>query len=328
MDRISVIVPVYNIEEYLDECVKSLISQTYEDLEIILIDDGSTDSSGSICDYYAQKDTRIKVIHKENGGLSSARNAGFDASTGRYISFVDGDDMLSRFTYEHCAGLIEKYKCDCVQFSYSVTTMDDALNTHETVNVYEGKEILEKYLYESTHTGSYSVCRCLFRENVLKGIRFREGKINEDIDFKYLALSNCRKMCCTNLKLYYYRQRKSSLSTGGLSQKDFDLYDAASELYELTRSEMYGKIAFLGEVKKKRTAFSLLAKIAYYGIADKDIDKQSIVKKLTQEHRKNIIWLIKAPLPISRKILCILFAINYSFSEKLIKLYKVYSGGI
>lgn len=323
MDKISVIVPIYNVEDYLDECVNSLINQTYKSLEIILVDDGSSDSSGQICDSYQKKDSRINVIHKENGGLSSARNAGIDVCTGKYISFVDGDDRIYSNAYEHCISLMKKYNCDCIQYSYSVSPEDDSDDLDETVKIYEGKDILNCYLYDSTRTGSYSVWRCLFSKSLIGKVRFREGKINEDIDFKYKVLCNSARMGITDCKLYYYRQREESLSTGGLKQKDFDLYDAASELSLLTRDETYGDIAFLGEVKKNRTAFSLLSKIAYYGIEDKNLDKRSIVRKLTREHRKGMLLLLKAPLPLNRKILCILFAIDYSLAECLIKLYKI-----
>ena len=98
--RISVIVPVYNVEQYLPRCVESILAQTYENLEILLVDDGAKDGSGAICDAYARQDERVKVIHKENGGLSSARNAGIDASTGEYLSFVDSDDWIEPDMYE------------------------------------------------------------------------------------------------------------------------------------------------------------------------------------------------------------------------------------
>ena len=108
--RISVIVPVYNVEQYLPRCVESILAQTYENLEILLVDDGTKDNSGAICDAYARQDARVKAIHKKNGGLSSARNAGIDASTGEYLSFVDSDDWIEPDMYEKMMALMEKYR--------------------------------------------------------------------------------------------------------------------------------------------------------------------------------------------------------------------------
>ena len=107
--KISVIVPVYNVEAYLPRCVESIMAQTYQNLEIFLVDDGTKDNCGAICDAYARQDNRVRVIHKENGGLSSARNAGIDASTGEYLSFVDSDDWIEPDMYEKMMGLMEKY---------------------------------------------------------------------------------------------------------------------------------------------------------------------------------------------------------------------------
>ena len=107
--RISVIVPVYNVEQYLPRCVESILAQTYENLEILLVDDGTKDNSGAICDAYARQDARVKAIHKKNGGLSSARNAGIDAATGEYLSFVDSDDWIEPDMYEKMMALMEKY---------------------------------------------------------------------------------------------------------------------------------------------------------------------------------------------------------------------------
>lgn len=115
MDKISVIVPVYNVEDYLEECINSILGQTYKNLEIILVDDGSTDNSSKICDIYEKKDKRIKVIHKENGGLSSARNEGLKYRTGEYISFVDSDDFIDKTMYEKLYSAIKKYDADVVR---------------------------------------------------------------------------------------------------------------------------------------------------------------------------------------------------------------------
>lgn len=320
---ISVIVPVYNVEKYLKRCVDSLIKQTYKNLEIVLIDDGSKDSSGKLCDEISKIDKRILVLHKSNGGLSSARNTGIKIATGEYITFIDSDDWLELDTYEYCMNLIKSNQADCIEFNtIMVKNTNPIIQKKEKLQIFEGKDILEYYVLSSTKTGSYSVCRCLFPRDAIKKLRFREGKVNEDIDFKYKVLKNCKKIVVSNLYKYYYFQSGNSLSTGGLKKKDFDLYEASEILYELTCKENYKNISFLGEVKKVRTAFSLLCKIAYYGISDEFTNKDDIVKQLIKEHKRNIFILIKAPIPLSRKILSLLFGVNFKFTVLCVRTIK------
>lgn len=320
---ISVIVPVYNVEKYIERCVNSLVNQTYKNIEIILVDDGSKDSSGQLCDQLSEKYSIIKVVHKKNGGLSSARNAGILRATGDFITFLDSDDWLELDTYQYCLDLMEKYKSDCIEFDTIMVKNEDPISQREEmIRCYDGKEILQYYLLSSTKTGSYSVCRCLFPKLAIENLSFREGKINEDIDFKYKALSKCSRLVVSNLYKYHYYQSGNSLSIGGLKKRDFDLYEASDALVELTNNEKYGKIAYLGNVKKARTAFSLLSKIAYCGFSDSSLDRKKVIKKLTKENRHNIWILLNAPIPFSRKILALLFAANYGIASICVKIGK------
>lgn len=315
---ISVIIPVYNVEKYLIRCVNSVRKQTYRNLEIILVDDGSTDGSGKLCDKLENEDPRIQVIHKENGGLSSARNAGLEAAGGKFIGFVDSDDWIARDTYEYLLNLLIDNRADIAQidFKYASEYTMSVSNEKEEIKVFRDKAILQNYMTTTTTTtGSYSVCRCLFKKSVLEGIVFRVGKINEDIDYKYKALSGCGKYVESNLKKYFYFQSTGSLTTSGLTRRDFDLYDAAESIYNLTKNEIYGTIAFLGEVKKARTAFSLLCRIAYYGVSDTSINRNSIVRKLTREHRKNLGILLCSPMKMSRKLIAVGLAVHISTVE-------------
>ncbi|WP_455614573.1 glycosyltransferase family 2 protein [Bacteroides congonensis] len=322
--KVSVIIPVYKVEQYLDRCVRSLLGQTYGNMEIILVDDGSPDDCPRLCDEYAFKYDNIKVIHQSNRGLSGARNEGLLASTGDYISFVDSDDWIEEDTISYCMSLIYTNGADAIQ--YEILNVSKESKFHqpaEHIDIYKGKDILQYYLDSSTRkSGGYAVCRCLFSSRLAKKYEFRLGKLNEDIDYKYKVLSECNLLVVSNQYKYHYWQGGDSLSTGGLKNKDFDLYDAGNLLAELTANEMYGNIRFLGEVKRARTPFSLLCKIAYYGIADKNIDKKQTVAKLISEHRSFLWTLLKAPIPFSRKILSILFAINYKLAEAFIKIAK------
>lgn len=325
MNKISVIIPVYNVEKYLRRCVDSILNQTYKNLEVILVDDGSPDGCPAICDEYANQEVRVRVVHKINGGLSSARNAGLEVVSGDFVTFVDSDDWIELDTYEYCIRLLEKHQAECVQYEIRLTDSPEnhASQPKEQVDVYEGKDVLQYFMHRSTiASGGYSVCGGIYQRGLLDGFRFREGKINEDIDYKFKVMQRCRKLIVTNQKKYNYFQSGDTISAGGLKKKDFQLREAAELLCDMASKESYGTIAFLGEVKKARTAFSLLSKIAYFGIADSTIDKRQTVKGLTAEHRKNVGTLLKAPIPMSRKVLAVMFAINYKITETAIRLAK------
>ena len=199
--KVSLIIPVYNVEKYLHRCVDSVLNQTYKDIEVVLVDDGSQDGCPAICDEYTHKDNRLTVIHKVNGGLSSARNAALDSCLkGDFVTFVDSDDWIENDTIEYCVNLIKAYDADVVEYCCE-ETRDYKEHVHqpkEKLEVFEGKAILE----ENLRREGYSVCMCLFKRDLFDGLRFREGKINEDIDFKYKALQRCKRMVYSNQKKY------------------------------------------------------------------------------------------------------------------------------
>ena len=324
--KISVIVPVFNVECYLSRCVMSLINQTYKNIEIILVDDGSSDTTPELCEEFVRMDSRVKTLHKKNGGLSSARNAGLSFVTGDFVTFVDSDDWLALDTFEYCLGLIDKYGADAVEYEYLYVSGENDVVTcrKEKVNVYQGKDILQFFMLSTTKRGNYSVCVCLFKRNVLEDLSFRDGKIAEDGDFKYKAYQKCKTLVASNQRKYFYFQSGSSISTGGLKKKDFDLYDAVEELSLLSEAEIYGDIRRLGRVKKARTSLSFLCKIAYFGISDNKLDKEEIVKKLVIDNRSNLWTLLFSPIPFNRKLLSIMFAISYPMTESCIYLAKKY----
>lgn len=321
---ISIIIPVYNVEKYLDRCINSVIKQTYKNLEIILIDDGSKDLSGVICDNWAKQDSRIVVIHQNNAGLAAARNKGLEIATGSYYGFVDSDDWIATDMYEYCMSLINLYNVDAVEIGYKAVSNENQKNENpnEIIAIYKLEQILEYFMTTTTTTGSYSVWRCLFKRNILSSIRFRDGKINEDIDYKYMALAICSSIVISNQVKYFYYQSGNSLSSGALKQKDYDLYDAAEALYRLTTQSQSVIVRKLGKVKRARTDFSLLCKIAFYGIADPSIDRKSTVKQLTRNLRKNLMILLDSPIPFSRKLMAIVLCIHIKLLEFPLKVYK------
>jgi len=325
---ITVIVPVYNVEKYLQRCIDSLLNQTYPNIEIILVNDGSTDRSWEICQDYASSYSSVRALKKTNGGLSSARNFGLNSARGEYIGFIDSDDWVAPDMYEYLYRLIADNSANAAQVEYELAYDDSHEFTRkkEHLDIVDSRvSILEYYMEQSTQTGLYSVCICLFTSSLAQKYKFREGKTSEDMDYKYNVLSECNRFVSSNLPKYHYFQAGSSISSGKLIKKNFELYESAEVLYNLTLNEDSSKIEYYGRVKKARTAFSLLSRAAFYGVSE-EIDK-SMLTALVKEHRKNISLLLKAPLPFSRKIAACLLAINYNLASNVAKLYRKIARG-
>lgn len=223
---VSIIVPVYNIENYLPRCAESLLGQTYKDLEILLVDDGSKDGSGASCDSYAAKDSRVRVIHKENGGLSDARNAGLDAARGEWVLFVDGDDYLAPDAVERLLPFAEG---DFVQFHYQETDgtwLPGEQTANETVYT-DPKEMFAR-LYEKG--GVYaSSCTKLWNRQVFEGVRFQKGTLHEDEELLNRVLPKCKKAVYTDLVLYGYVMRSGSIVHSDFKPKQMDIFPIMEE---------------------------------------------------------------------------------------------------
>ena len=223
---ISIIVPIYNVEKYVEKCIESIISQTYKNLEIILVDDGSPDNSGVICDEYAQKDSRIKVIHKENGGLSSARNVGLDIASGEYISFIDSDDYISPRFVEIMYEVSQKYNLEIVQCSFTRNeaeiSNDECGDGEYDIEILSGEQALERLNNIKYYETYVIACNKLYKTKIYKNLRFPFGKVNEDAFTAYLAFDRCSKIAILSDKMYYYRIYPSSIMQKPFSIKRYD----------------------------------------------------------------------------------------------------------
>ena len=236
--KISVIVPVYNVEKYLSRCVDSILGQTFSDLEVILVNDGSGDSSGSICDSYAAKDSRIRVIHKENGGLSSARNAGIDAASGEYLAFVDSDDWIEPEMYETMLALTEKYGADLVCGGrYDV----DGGTGERTVGLCPVKEesispeemVGRIFLWEGCDS---SACDKLYHRSLFETFRYPEGKVCEDVPTTYKIVLKAGSVALCDKTFYNYYHRPDSITTDTvISEKTFHFSQHTAEIYPYIR---------------------------------------------------------------------------------------------
>lgn len=221
---VSIIVPVYNIEKYLSRCVDSLRGQTCKDIQILLVDDGSTDGSGALCDAFAAEDPRIQVIHKPNGGLSDARNAGLDAATGEWILFVDGDDYLATEAVQRLLDATQP-DADFVQFHY-FETEDTAWapDPNQLANPVICEELpkMWQWLYDKGGVAASS-CTKLWKRRVFEDVRFKKGILHEDEELMNRVLPRCRKVIYTDLVLYGYVMRSGSIVHSGFKPKSMDV---------------------------------------------------------------------------------------------------------
>jgi len=236
---ISVIVPVYNVEKYLNNCVESIINQTYKNLEIILVDDGSTDNCPQICDEWAKKDDRIKVIHKKNGGAASARNDGLGFATGDYIAFVDGDDYLSADMYEKLMNLIVSYNADAAACAivresangYREVWADGSLCEFDTRS-------LLKWVGEAEGILPVSPCNKLFSANTVKSIRFDENfKYAEDVLFNFEVAMNVKKLVLKSEPLYHYINNSDSVSHISFDENRFDEHRVMDKIFAIVKDD-------------------------------------------------------------------------------------------
>lgn len=214
MDRkISVIVPVYKVEQYLNRCIQSIVNQSYNDLEIVLVDDGSPDECPAICDSWAERDQRIKVIHKENGGLSSARNAGLDIATGDYIAFVDSDDYAASNMFEIMLDAAIRNNVDvacCGRVRVSTASKVEMFTLPEE-QVFTGEEAIKQLLIGGAI--EEAAWDKLYKADIFDKRRFPDGEINEDIVQTIEILGACRQIVHVGRALYYYCENKNSITT-------------------------------------------------------------------------------------------------------------------
>lgn len=224
---VSVIVPIYKVEAYLKNCVDSIIRQTYSVLEIILVDDGSPDKCGQICDDYAAQDKRVRVIHKKNGGLSDARNVGIDVAKGKYITFIDSDDYVAEDYVEVLLKSMLSEKADisiCRLKATSKLNEDLKWKKNDSVAVYSSIEALEKMLY--ARELSTSACGRLFRIELFEKVRFPLGKYSEDLFTIYKTMLNANKIVSIGREAYFYYTRPGSITNEQFSLRHLDTLEA------------------------------------------------------------------------------------------------------
>jgi len=226
MHLISVIIPIYNVELHLKQCVDSVVNQTYENIEIILVDDGSTDECPKICDNYGLKDKRIQVIHKINGGLSSARNAGLDVARGKYVGFIDGDDSIESDMYEsllHASLADEAEISMCGRYYVSENGLSPFFTMSEKA-IWEKDEVIKNIL--TWNNIDCSVCDKLFNIEIFEDLRFPYGRITEDVFLFPQILKFVKRIAHIGSPKYLYTIRPNSISKSTVSKSSLDMLDS------------------------------------------------------------------------------------------------------
>lgn len=231
-ELISVIVPVYKVEQYLGRCIESIQNQTYRNLEIILVDDGSPDQCGQICDNYMQNDSRIRVIHKTNGGLSDARNAGIQIARGNYLGFIDSDDYIAPDMFAHLYQLLVDNKADISICSAVVVSEDGQaeFTNGDLTKVLTGEDILSQMIYRNLFT--VNTWNKLYKRNLFDNIRFPKGMLYEDLatTYKLMDISDC--VVCSNAQKYAYVQRSGSIMNQTGLKMNPDKVEILSEMWQ------------------------------------------------------------------------------------------------
>lgn len=286
-DLVTIIIPVYNVEKYLDKAVQSAVNQTYKNIEIYLVDDGSKDDSGKKCDLWMTKDDRIRVIHKENGGLSSARNAALDVCVGDYIYFMDSDDYIDEKAIELMLEVVYKTGARMIEAPFihvyeNKTSVRAAL---EDVKIMNTVEAIKFDL--GAGGGAVSSCSKLFVKDIFSNYRFAEGKLNEDHFSIVDLLSMAQDIAVEPKPLYYYYHRQNSITTKSFSRKSLDDLEAAQKNYELIKSQFPEAM----NVAEFRLDFSTLKIIDKIMLSEPIVEKELLNALINdvKKHKRRIL---------------------------------------
>lgn len=259
--KVSIIVPVYKVEQYLNDCVSSILSQTYKNLEVILVDDGSPDRSSQMCDEWAKMDFRVRVIHKSNGGLSSARNAGLDVATGEYINFCDSDDIIDSMMIKTLVDLHQQYKsdiveCESVQYCDGRETVIPQYHKADEITHFSNVDFLSNLLQVKCDC---SVCNKLFIREQINNYRFVTGKTNEDILLLLEMMESCSSITHINKGYYKYRVNPNSI-THLFNESSLDLFYNTCYIRNIVYLK-YPELSVVANNRLVRISWMLISKL-------------------------------------------------------------------
>lgn len=286
---VSVIVPVYNVEKYLDRCIQSIFAQTYKNLEIILVDDESPDRCPELCDQYAEIDSRVRVIHKKNGGLSDARNYGIDQAKGEYIVFVDSDDYIES---ELCAECLKCFdyddKIDIVSFGFRRVTdsKQSGIQGTGSIKVYENLEAFQCYINRVQFT--HMVCDKMFRHSLFDGVRFIYKRLAEDMAITYWLFGKARKVCHLDFIFYDYYYRESSIMGQQSLKLVLNTYEGECEAYQYGNKH-YPMLQYDNDVRFLNQSMKTYLKLLkLFPDNDTSCEKEWITKNIQEIDKNNL----------------------------------------
>ena len=287
---ISIIIPVYNVEDYLHYAIESLEKQTYKNFEIILVNDGSTDDSGKLCDEYSEKYSNVRVFHKENGGLSDARNFGVQQAKGEFLTFLDPDDYLEVYSLELLAGIQEMYDCDIVSTRVKATELYNVYSNHylteenfKNVVIMDRDVFLEEAFYDKVAT--VSACGKLYRKSILE-IPFPKGRIYEDLYIISEHVGKANKIVHTPLQIYNYYKRQGSIVNSKFTSKQYDFFDAIAYNRQVIREKFNNVDKLVTAINAKEVIGSFKIIGSAYKTSISDVYK---IRKLIKENCSNIL---------------------------------------
>ena len=301
MPQISVIVPVYKVEEYLDRCVQSILDQSFEDLEVILIDDGSPDRCPAMCDEWAKRDSRITVLHQKNGGASAARNAGLRVAQGEYIGFVDSDDWIEPGMYGSMYELIKANDADMVICEMQRQEKKNK-SMAERVELWGQKKCLDHFFRVNGEEDTHCIWNRLIKKEILEDFFFIEGKMNEDVHACYCFAVRCKKAVYTNAPYYHYTFNVNGVTNNRFTVKKMDLLYVWDKVRGLVASEVPEYLQVCDR-NIERARFTLLAKMYFDGYDKNCVELKNIKIKLKKSVRENYWKLIRWRMPFNRKVL-------------------------
>jgi glycosyltransferase involved in cell wall biosynthesis len=316
-DLISIIIPVYNVEKYLENCLNSVINQSYANLEIILVDDGSTDNSSKICDEYKKKDDRIKIIHKKNGGLSEARNIGIENSNGKYITFIDSDDTVELNYLEYLYKLIIENDADMsVCYFNIVNGKIKKISLSENKKIYSSKEALKEMLLNNFPV---SATAKLFKTEYFRDIKFPSGKLYEDNGTTYKLIIKSKKICVSNARKYNYFIRKNSITNSKMNSRKFDYIELVDkECDEII--QLYPTLNEFCIIAKANSRLSVIRQIICSSNRNEFKDDELKLKKYFKVNKKKIVKSKYCPKKL--KISIYLLNINTLLFKKGAEIYE------
>lgn len=298
--KISVIVPCYNTEKYLNKCVDSILEQTYKNIELILVDDGSKDNTGAICDNYAKNDNRVKVIHKKNGGASSARNEGLKAATGDYVAFADSDDWMVKQTYRYLMYLILKYNADCAIGRTDGAYEKDGKYFYKKTEKWPDKVSDSNEVTQSLFIHGSAMYNKLMKRSLFDGISFDEGVINEDEPMMLRLYLKMNTIAIAGRQTYFYRARENSVTRSRFSVRNLDFYYNTLKNVEIIKKERPQLLEY-ALARHYKAAVFCAAKLHFHLRNSEGRRHRAVIKKELRENRRSI--LSSKTLPTSYKLI-------------------------